>query len=122
MHDERIVSYNMDFQKKSLVIRLYNNIEKKYKRIIFSDVLTHSFKCIIGYNIIFDICECEIGSFISDNLKELKEMEGFCWPVDYQTFQDLNSFLVDNQYKYIKINCSYGMFGWILAKFCEVYG
>ena len=43
-------------------------------------------------------------------------MEGYCWPIDYQTEQELTDFLVDNEYKYIKINSSYGMFGWILAK------
>ncbi|MBQ5560299.1 MAG: hypothetical protein IIT46_11095 [Lachnospiraceae bacterium] len=116
MHDDYIVGYSVNLEEKDMVIQTYNDNTKKLKKICFSEVLTHCFKCIIDYNIISDICECEISSFVKDNQEELIKMEGYCWPIDYQTEQELIEFLVDNEYKYIKINSSYGMFGWILAK------
>ena len=116
MHDNYIVGYSVDVKKKNIFIKTYNNTKEKQNEILFLEVLTHSFKCIIDYNIISDICECEILSFVKENQEELIKMEGYCWPIDYQTEQELTDFLVDNEYKYIKINSSYGMFGWILAK------
>ncbi len=116
MHDDYIVGYSVNLQEKDMVIQTYNDSEKKQKKICFSEVLTHCFKCIIDYNIILDIQECEISSFVKDNQEELIKMEGYCWPIDYQTEQELIEFLVAKEYKYIKINSSYGMFGWILAK------
>lgn len=47
-------------------------------------------------------------------------MEGYCWPIDYQTEKELIEFLKNNGYKYIRVNSSYGMFGWILAKSYEI--
>ena len=90
------------------------------KIICFFDVLTHLFECILDDNQILDIEEHKISNFINDNKTELKKLEGYCWPIDYQTEQELEAFLVANNYKYIKINSSYGMFGWILAKSYQV--
>lgn len=120
MHDNYIVGYSVNLEQKDMVIWTYNNNEKKQGKICFSEVLTHCFKCIIDYNIILDIQECEISSFVKDNQEELTKMEGYCWPIDYQTDQELMDCLVANEYKYIKINSSYGMFGWILAKSYEI--
>lgn len=116
MHDDYIVTYNVNLKRKEVIIQTYNSNEKIQREVHFFNVLTHSFKCIIDYNIISDIQECEINCFINDNQEELKKMEGYCWPIDYQSNQDLIDFLIFNEYKYIKINSSYGMFGWILAK------
>ena len=120
MHDDCIIAYSVNLERKNLVIQTYNNIEKRQSKIHFEGVLTHSFKCIIDYNIISDIYECEISNFVNDNREELKKMEGYCWPIDYQTNQELIDFLIVNEYRYIKINSSYGMFGWILAKSYEI--
>lgn len=120
MHDEYIVGYSVNIEEKNIIIHIYNNNEKKKKSFCFSDVLTHSFKCIIDYNIVMDFKVYDISCFIKENQKELKEMKGYCWPIDYQTEQELINFLVDKEYKYIKINSSYGMCGWILAKYYKI--
>lgn len=116
MHDDDIVGYSVNFKEKIMVIDTYNNAQKKQRKIYFSEVLTHSFQCIIDFNIISDVQECKISSFIQENEEELVKRKGHCWPIDYQTEQELMDFLIANEYKYIKINSSYGMFGWILAK------
>ena len=120
MHDNYIVSYNVNLLKKNMSVKTYNNKQKKYKTIYFSEVLTHSFRCIIDYNIISDICESGIQKFIQDNQKELIKLKGFCWPINYNTEQELIDFLITNKYKYIEINSSYGMFGWVIAKSYEI--
>ena len=120
MHDNYIVGYSVDVKKKNIVIKTYNNTKEKQNEILFLEVLTHSFKCIIDYNIISDIEEYEISAFCIDNQEELKKMEGYCWPIDYQTESELIEFLKNNDYKYIRVNSSYGMFGWILAKSYEI--
>ncbi|MCI8749451.1 MAG: hypothetical protein HFH67_16595 [Lachnospiraceae bacterium] len=122
MHDDYLVSYSVDLVKKDVIIQTYNNTEKRQRRIYFSEVLTHFFRCINDYNIISGIDECDIYSFVKDNQEEFKKMEGYCWPVDYNTEMELIDFLITNKYKYIKINSSYGMFGWIIAKSYEIKG
>lgn len=120
MHDDCIVAYNVNLQEKYIVIQTYNSDKKKRSKHKFSEVLTHSFKCIVNSNIIYDIQESEIGAFISENKDELIKMKGYCWPVDYKSEKDLIEFLNSNAYKYIKIYSSYGMYGWILAKSYEI--
>ena len=120
MHDDDIVEYSVNISEKKLVIKTYNNNVKKERRICFYDVLTHSFKCVLNYNQILDIIEYGIDSFIVENKFELKELEGYCWPIDYQNEEELENYLIANNYKYIKLNSSYGLFGWILAKSYQI--
>ena len=74
----------------------------------------------LDYNQIFDVSEYEIGSFIDDNKADLEELQGYCWPVEYQNEDELKNYLFVNCYKYIKVNSSYGLFGWILAKSYQI--
>ena len=55
MHDDCIVAYNVNLQEKYIVIQTYNSDKKKRSKLKFSEVLTHSFKCIVNSNIIYDI-------------------------------------------------------------------
>ena len=120
MHDDYIVQYNVKISEKRLIIQTYNSNEKKERIIRFDEVLTHSFKCIIDYNQLLDIAEYDLGSFIADNKSTLEELKGYCWPIDYQKEEDLLNYLLSNGYKYIKVNASFGLFGWILAKSFEI--
>ena len=118
MHDESVIVYSVNVEEKTIIIQMRSN-EGAENKICFREVLTHSFKCILDYNLIMDIQEVEISRFISDHYDELIKMKSYCWPIDYNTEQDLLTFLITNKYKYIKINSSYGMYGWILAKSYE---
>jgi len=48
MHDDCIVAYNVNLEEGYIVIQTYNNDRKKQGKLKFSEVLTHSFKCIIN--------------------------------------------------------------------------
>ena len=116
MHDDYIVQYSVNLSEQKLILQTYNNETKAEGKICFSDVLTHSFRCILDYNQILDINEYGIDSFIVDNKAELQELKGYGWPTIYRNQEELKFFLMDNGYKYIKLNSSYGLFGWVLAK------
>ena len=91
----------------------YKTVNKHRKYAVFGKQFVMRFT---DSGIILDIYECEINRFVQDNHEELTKMEGYCWLVDYDTEQELIAFLTGNEYKYIKIESSYGMSGWILAK------
>lgn len=55
MHDDCIVAYSVNLEEKTVIIQTHNNVEKKQRKICFYEVLTHSFRCVIDYNIISDI-------------------------------------------------------------------
>ena len=46
----------------------------------------------------------------------LKLLHCSCWPINYTNSEELKKYLIENKYQYIKINSSYGMYGWIIAK------
>lgn len=116
LHDDHIIGYSVNLKEKSIMIQTYNASEKRRSTIYFEGVLTHSFKGILEFNQILDIYDCETDSFVKDNQEELMKMKDHCWPIDYQTEQELAAFLNADRYRYIKIDSSYGMSGWILAK------
>ncbi len=116
MHDSIIQEYHVDLKAQTLLIKAHNN-EKDYDTVFLAqDVLTHCFENILTDNIILSIDELPIGYFLSDNRALLLDKQAYCWPVSFQSFGDLNTYLVQNGYKYIVIYASYGLCGWILAK------
>ncbi len=116
MHDDLIISYEINFNNKTIVIYTTNEAKGRKGKLEFFDVLTHSFACVLDYNQIIDVGECGIDIFLKDNMEELNKMRNYCWPIDYQDIQELEHYLRSNHYKYIKIRSSYGMCGWVLAK------
>lgn len=116
MHDDIVVSYTFNFQKKSLIIYTINEKNNKKSKIIVNGVLTHYFMNILEYNIILSVEERDILSFYDENKSILENQKAYCWPIDYEEREELEKFLAVNRYKYIKILASYGLCGWILAK------
>lgn len=120
LHDNIITYYKVDFENSKLIMYTtdkYENYTQKNQWIIeFYDVLTHDFKCIMKGSIIFDIEVFGIDKFMEDEkltLKELREIFPFRISDDISKIKE---YLINNNYKYVRMNSSYGMFGWILAK------
>ena len=120
MHDDLVVSYKVDFKNKTIIIITFNEINGRKRRLEFHNVLTHSFGNVLDYNQIFDVNELGIDLFVEENMAELEKMKDYCWPIDYEDIQELKSYLLNNDYKYVKITSSYGMYGWVLAKKFEI--
>lgn len=120
MHDDYIVSYSVDIEKKEVQINTCNHENEKRRVLLFSEVLTHAFNCILECNILFDVTENDVELFIKNNSVELEEMKNFCWPINYDRVDELINYLVQNEYRYYVISSSLGMSGWVLAKSFDV--
>lgn len=105
------MSYEVSFETKTIKITTYNKKVDKIEILFVEGVLTHSFETILTNNILLSIEECSIELFIKENINELELNKNYCWPIDYNNIDELESFLVDNKYKYIKIYSSYGLSG-----------
>lgn len=118
IHDNEITSYKIDLKKKKIKMYFEEDIEnyEKRKKIIFFDVLAHFFEDEVEGSIILSIDKCEINQFISDNIDLLKEKKDYCWPIDYDTIDELTNKLEYEKYYYYVISSAYGLNGWILAK------
>lgn len=116
MHDDYIVSYFVDIDNKSIQIITCNDEKTVKHRVTFSGVLTHSFNCILEYNILFDITDSKVELFLNDNSRQLEEMKNYCWPINYAKSEELADYLKQKKYRYYIINSSLGMCGWVLAK------
>ncbi|MCT4542102.1 MAG: hypothetical protein N4A63_01025 [Vallitalea sp.] len=118
VHDNEIISYEVDFENRKIIMHtqyqgsdLLENID-----IVFSDVLVHMFENQLEGSIIFSIEKHELFQFIKDNSDLLKKQKDYCWPMYYNTIEELEERLFKDQYSYYVISSSYGLSGWVIAK------
>ena len=118
VHDNEIISYNVDLYNNKIVFHTKNDNTKITPKvdIVFTSVLAHYFENEIKGSTILDIEKYSIDKFIKDNEMLLKQGKDFCWPIYYDTIEELNEKLLKEQYNYYLISASYGLNGWILAK------
>jgi hypothetical protein len=122
VHDNEIISYEINLQKKEIVLHTKKNntcILRKVN-IVFSNVFAHYFKYEVSGSIVLGIENGELVDFLSDNKELLTEGYNYCWPSDYSTLEELMEKLESEGYSYFIINSSYGLNGWVLAKETKV--
>ena len=111
MHDYIISSYKIDLKNKTIEI-CAEDAEKKHTCTFLAEgVLTHLFQTVL---------ESNIEKFIEENLYVLEKKKQEGWPINYENLEELKVYLNMNEYRYIKIRCSYGLQGWILAKYFKI--
>ena len=115
IHDNEIVSYEVNFKKGRFKINTKNSQENSIV-ILFDEVLTHLFKHEMSNSILFDIEKYEMEEFIKYNEKLLNETKDYCWPINYDTIKELKNKLIEGKYNYYVISSSLGLNGWVLAK------
>ncbi|WP_252250315.1 hypothetical protein [Clostridium sp. ZBS13] len=122
IHDNEIVSYKVDLKNQKITIHTEDNDLKLIKStdIIFSDVLAHFFENQLNGSVIFDIGEYNINQFVNENSELLEKQKNYCWPIDYNTIEELTEKLLKDKYCYYVISSSYGLSGWVLAKNYEI--
>lgn len=114
IHDNEISSYIVNLKEQQII--LYMEHQNKNTNIIFSNVLVHFFENELSGSILLDIEKYSINQFIKDNCRLLEQRKNYCWPIDYDTIEQLSEELQKEQYYYYVISSSYGLNGWILAK------
>ena len=121
IHDSRILSYTVNFNKKTLLLRLLDNQEHCHE-VNFFGVLTHSFENILLSNIVFDIEESSVENFFEENEQLILKGQQYCWPVEFNDGTDLICILSKKKLRYYKIYSSFGLDGWILCEgYSEIY-
>ncbi|HGH1673545.1 hypothetical protein NYE71_31890 [Bacillus sp. FSL K6-0273] len=119
VHDNTIISYQVNLEKKEIRIHTLTELGKNVY-IVFSDVLAHRFNTQISYSIIFNIDEDPLSDFFKKNKKLLEQEKPYGWPTDYEDIKELEKTLVKENYIYYNICASYGLSGWVLAKKLEI--
>ncbi|WCF08118.1 hypothetical protein NDS46_28320 [Paenibacillus thiaminolyticus] len=123
VHDNEIMAYEVNLQKKEIVLRTQNNntFSQRKVDIVFSSVFAHYFEHEISGSIILDIEKGDLIDFLKDNKELLTQGYEYSWPSDYNTTEELMEKLEIEGYSYYIINSSYGLNGWVLAKESNVF-
>jgi len=119
LHDNEIISYEVNFRNRSMIIRT-SYYDSKIADIYFEGVLAHSFKNEMPYSTILEFKECDINFFTEDYKNLLEDEISLDWTMDYRTIEELKEKLLEDKYRYYTITPSYGLRGWILAKKAEI--
>ncbi|MCL6660004.1 hypothetical protein PAEN_08155 [Paenibacillus amylolyticus] len=88
--------------------------------VLFSGVMAHAFDTPLHGSIILDLDEWDVEHFIPHNRELLESGKGYGWPVSYVSYEELQTRLIEEKYKYMVISSSYGLSGWVLAKNVEI--
>jgi len=122
IHDNKIVSYEVDFQKSRITL---NTIDGKRDSVItkieFNDALAHVFETQLRGSIILDISTLDVSLFFKHNKELLEKEKDYAWPMYYEKIEDLLEYLQNEKYNYYVISASYGLNGWVIAKEYKVY-
>lgn len=122
IHDNEIVSYEVDLQKSRITFQtLGSNEDSVITTIEFTDVLAHMFETQLQGSIIFDISTFEVSRFLKHNKELLEKQKNYGWPMHYEKIEDLLEHLQNEKYKYYVISASYGLNGWVIAKEYKIY-
>lgn len=123
LHDNEITRYEVNLKDRNVII--YTQIKKDRDmigfKIVFSDVIAHLFENELSGSIILELRKDNLEDFIRENEEVLNRRREFLWPMDYDTFEELQKILIDAGYNYYSIISSYGLCGWILSKTVQVY-
>ncbi|WP_106766556.1 hypothetical protein [Paenibacillus faecalis] len=119
IHDNEIVSYEVDFQKSRIKLHTVGDTQVTIE---FIDVLTHMFETQLQGSIILDISTFEVSRILLDNKELLEKQKNYGWPMYYETVEDLLEYLQNEKYNYYVILSSYGLNGWVISKEFKIYG
>lgn len=121
IHDNEIISYEVDFLKSRIIIQTLNGNENSITTIEFTDILAHGFETELQGSIIFDIRTFVVNDFLESNKELLEKQKNYGWPIYYENIEDLLEHLQNEKYNYYVISASYGLNGWVIAKEYKVY-
>jgi hypothetical protein len=118
IHDSVILSYVVDLQNDQIIIHTRYDDSRMVEEtnIIFIDVLSHKFDHPLKGSIILSIQQSSVQHFMDDNSEMLLKSRSYGWPTWYESLEELQIILTEENYKYIELLSSYGMSGWVVAK------
>lgn len=115
VHDSKILSYQINFETLKIEMTIDTETGQQAK-IVFHDICIYYFKDQLPGSILLDLVEEDINQFAHENKKVLETGKDYYWPIDYNQEEELIHYLQNNDYRYYKIQSSYGLNGWVLSK------
>lgn len=115
IHDNEIVSYEVDIYKKQLQIKT-KYYDKEDTIITFEGLLGHHFQNVTYSNVIFNILQVSIDCFIEENKEELEIGMGAAFPIYGKSCETLREYLKERKLKVFIINAVLGLKGFVIAK------
>nr|WP_239500246.1 hypothetical protein [Bacillus pseudomycoides] len=119
VHDNTIISYQVNFEKEEIQIHTLTELGKNVY-IVFSGVLAHFFETQTNNSIIFSIDQHQLLDFCKENKELLEQQKSYGWPIFYEDIKELEETLIKGNYFYYNIYASLGLNGWVLAKKLEI--
>jgi len=124
VHDNIILSYNVDLVQEILVIKTKYHTQEVCEEtdVIFKGLLTHDFKHVLQNSMIFDIQEYPIERFIKNSSELIEREKGYGWPFPFFDAREkrnkemLMAYVRAKKYKVFEIMASTGLNGWVMAK------
>ena len=123
IHDSRVYAYYVDCEGRRVVLHtVFRDQEPhEYTDVVFRGVVAHQFERVLDGNILFDIDDLDVATFVRENGALFADSWRYGWPpVDYNG--DMNK-LVDAfnaaSARAYTIQSSYGLSGWVVAAGCD---
>ena len=119
LHDNEILSYEIDLSNERISIKTLNTSNENVD-LIFKNVLGYHFENEMKNSIILDIGKySSINSFIKDYKELLEQRRDYVWPIQYDELAELEEKLISESYSCYFVTPSLGLEGWVLAKSVE---
>ncbi|WP_339259857.1 hypothetical protein MKZ12_08280 [Paenibacillus sp. FSL R5-0713] len=100
LHDNIILSYEVDLENERIRMRTRSShAVPKNMDVLFSGVMAHAFDTPLHGSIILDLDEWDLEHFIPYNRELLESGKGYCWPVSYDSYDELHTRLIEEKYK-----------------------
>lgn len=120
VHDNEITSYQVDLKNHKIILYTEASSNCEQVKVSFGDVLAHRFETQLEGSTILNIQEYGVNLFFEDNNELLEKQKDYCWPLSYESIDELSNRLMTEGYLYYVIYSSYGLNGWIVAKQYDV--
>ncbi len=121
IHDNEIISYEVDFSNKKLSIKteIKRSEGDEENMIEFEGLFTYHFENQLPKSILLDIEERPNIDFFTDNKRLLRDKKSFGWPCQYNSMEALYELFEKAQFHYYVITASFGLVGWVVSRSCE---
>ena len=116
LHDYFINKFELDFDNQEASLFCTFEDRKTKGGVKFGGFLASKLEDIQAGNIILDIEEWDIPSFIRVEGEYLKSRKNYAWPMSSESLDDLQEKLINNEYRVWWLSPTYGMGGYIIAK------
>lgn len=118
IHDKEIIEIRIKGREEKIELILSEADSVAQKVLEFHDVIEARLEGIYFQNVILDITEDQIKSFLIKNIDDFKERKSGLLNLEirFDSYEDYNRYLLENHYKAFSILASVGLNGWIICR------